>query len=88
MKKFKYTVERVTGYCACGYKEGDEFIVHGMNTPDKAFCGGAYIILFPMQVALSSGGRFNFEKDPLSKGELACPDNGNVIFRITMLDDN
>lgn len=85
MKKFKYTVEKVTGYCACGYKEGDEFFANGMNTPNVEFCGGAYAILFPMQVALASGGRFNFENPPESKGNLACPDNGYVTFRITLI---
>jgi uncharacterized repeat protein (TIGR04076 family) len=87
MKQFEYKVEKVSGHCSCGYKVGDIFHCEGMNTPNVPFCGGAYTILFPMQVALSSGGRFNFETNPKSKSNLACPDNGYVVFRITLLDE-
>lgn len=85
MKKFKITVEKVTGFCSCNYKEGDVFYVQGMNTPEKEFCGGAFLILYPIQVALHSGGRFSFENNPLCKTQLACPDNGNVIFSIELI---
>jgi hypothetical protein len=44
------------------------------------------MIIFPMQVALNGGARFNFEVNPKSKTKLACPDNGNVIFTITEMD--
>ena len=87
MKKFEYEVETVTGHCACGYKPGDKFCCEGMNTPNTAFCGGAYMALFPMQVALHNGARFNFEENPKSKTKLACPDNGYVVFKITLLDE-
>ena len=86
MKRFQIRVDKVQGYCSCGYKEGDIITCEGMNTPDIPFCGGAYTILFPMQVALHSGARFNFENNPNSKTKLACPDNGNVVFSITLLD--
>jgi len=86
MRKFEVEVEKVSGYCSCGYKEGDIFHCSGMNTPEQAFCGGAYIVLFPMQVALHSGAEFRFESNPKSKRKLACPDNGNVIFKITLLE--
>lgn len=85
MKKFQYLVEKVSGYCSCGYKEGDLFYSDGMNTPSQKFCGGAYMALFPIQVALNSGAKFYFETNPNSKGALSCPDNGNVIFRITLI---
>lgn len=87
MKKFEIEVEKVNGYCSCGYKQGDKFTVEGLNTPDCKFCGGAYMIIFPMQTALFSGARFNFEQNPCSKTKLACPDNGYVVFRITLLSD-
>lgn len=87
MKRFEYRVEKVSGYCSCGYKVGDVIRCKGMNTPDVPFCGGAYMALFPIQVALHNGGRFNFEDNPKSKGELACPDNGYVVFRITLIDE-
>ena len=85
-KTFEIEVEKVNGYCSCSYKEGDKFVVDGMNTPDQPFCGGAYMILFPMIVALHSGGRFNFEENPCSKTKLACPDNGIVVFKVTKLE--
>jgi len=87
MKEFEYRVEKVSGHCSCGYKAGDVFRCKGMNTPDTAFCGGAFMILFPMQVALCTGARFNSEQNPKSKGGLACLDNGYVVFRITLLEE-
>ncbi|MDR2869602.1 MAG: TIGR04076 family protein [Deferribacteraceae bacterium] len=86
-KKFVIEVEKVNGYCACGYKVGDSFSCSGLNTPNQAFCGGAYAIIFPMQTALCSGSEFHFEKNPHSKTGLACPDNGYVIFNIYLLDE-
>jgi len=87
MKQFEYHVESVLGHCSCGYKVGDIIKCKGMNTPDAHFCGGAYMALFPIQVALFNGARFNFEDNPKSKGKLACPDNGCVIFRVIMIDE-
>jgi uncharacterized repeat protein (TIGR04076 family) len=84
-KNFEIEVEKVNGYCACGYKVGDVIACEGLNTPDQPFCGGAYAILFPMQTALHSGAAFNFEENPHSKTKLSCPDNGYVIFKITLL---
>ncbi|MDR1747662.1 MAG: TIGR04076 family protein [Spirochaetaceae bacterium] len=86
MKKFEIAVEKVTGFCSCGYKPGDTFRADDLNTPDAPMCGGAYTILFPMQTALHSGARFNFEENPQSKTGLACPDNGYVTFRITLME--
>ena len=88
MKRFEYRVEKVSGYCSCGYKVGDVFQCDGINTPDVSFCGGAYMAIFPIQVSLHNGGRFNFEVNPKSKMNLSCPDNGYVTFSITLLDDN
>lgn len=87
MRQFEYTVEQVLGHCSCGYKVGDVFCCEGMNTPKTPFCGGTYMALFPMQVALYNGARFYFEDNPKSKRNLACPDNGNVVFKLTMLDN-
>jgi len=87
MKRFAIEVEKVNGYCSCGYREGDIFTCAGLNTPDKAFCGGAYAILFPMQTALHANAAFNFEENPHSKTKLACPDNGHIIFKITLLPE-
>lgn len=86
-RKFEVEVEKVNGDCCFGYKEGDKFQLDGIATPDNRFCGGAYVILFPMIVALSSGSRFDFEENPYSKTKLACPSNGDVLFKITALEE-
>ena len=88
MKQFEYKVESVSGYCSCGYKVGDTFRCEGMNTPNVPFCGGAYMALFPLQVALDNAGELHFENGTKSKGGLACPDNGYVVFRLTLLDND
>jgi len=85
IKTFEIEVEEINGYCSCGYKVGDKFYAEGLNTPDSKFCGGAYMVIFPMQTALHSGARFSFEVNPYSKTKLACPDNAYVIFKITLL---
>jgi len=85
MKQFEIEVEQVNGRCSYSYQQGDKIICNGYDTPD-GFCGGAYVTLFPIIVALSSGARFDFEKNPLSKTKMACPDNGNVIVRVTLLE--
>lgn len=87
MKRFEYTVESVSGYCSCGYKVGDVFNCEGMNTPNVPFCGGAYMALFPIQVALHNGATFDFEDNPKSKRNLACPDNGYVVFKVALLNE-
>lgn len=43
--------------------------------------------LFPIQVVLHNGAAFNFEDNPKSKRNLACPDNGYVVFKLTLPDD-
>ena len=85
MKNFEFEVEKINGFCTCNYKLGDKFHCSGLNTPDEKFCGGAYMSLFPILVALHNGAVFNFEKNPQSKTKLACPDNGNIVFKITLL---
>jgi len=87
MRRFKIEVEKLNGYCDLGYKEGDVFYSEGMNTPCNGFCGGAFMILYPMQVALFSGSKFGFEKNPKCKTGLACPDRGKVVFSIELLDE-
>ncbi len=85
MKNFEIEIEKVNGYCTYGYKVGDKVKLNGYSTPD-GFCGGAYTLLFPIIFALDTGARFNFEKNPLCKTKLACPDNGNIIFKVTLVE--
>ena len=85
-KRFEIEVEKVNGRCSYSYREGQKIAVNGFDTPG-GFCGGAYTALFPIIVALTSGARFDFEKDPLCKTHMACPDNGNVVFSVRLLED-
>lgn len=85
MNQFEVSIGKVNGHCSYSYKVGDKLIFNGFNTPN-AFCGGAYSTLFPIIVALNSGARFSFEKDPMCKTKMACLDNGgNVIFSVRLL---
>ena len=84
-QKFLVTVDQVRGKCTRNYKPGDTFIFNGYDTPDS-FCGGAYTVLFPILVALRSGGRFNYEKNPLCKTNMACPDGGMVVFSVSLIE--
>lgn len=84
MPKIEIKVQEVKGYCSRRYKAGENWIVEGFDTPN-AFCGGAYTTLFPIIVSFMSGGQFNFEKDPICKTNMACPDNGNVIFSVQIV---
>jgi uncharacterized repeat protein (TIGR04076 family) len=86
MHKFLVEVEEVRGHCTRGYKKGDRFTFNGFDTPD-AFCGGAYTILFPILVTFRSGGSFKYEKNPFCKTNMACPDGGNVLFRVSPLQE-
>lgn len=85
MPQFEIEVEKVNGRCSYSYKKGEKFIFNGFDTPD-GFCGGAYTMLFPIIVALGSGARFNFEADPICKTKMACPDNGNIVFKVKLLE--
>jgi uncharacterized repeat protein (TIGR04076 family) len=86
-KTFEIEVEKVNGYCSCGYKEGDIITCEELNTPNKPFCGGAYAVIFPMQTALFCGATFDFEENKYSKTKLTCPDNGYVVFKLTLNKD-
>lgn len=82
--QFLVEVEEVRGACTRGYQKGDSFIFDGFSTPDR-FCGGAYTVLFPILVTFRSGGSFPYEKDPFCKTRMACPDGGNVLFRVSVV---
>lgn len=79
-------VERVNGHCSHGYRVGDRIQLNGLDTP-AGFCGGAYTTLFPIVVALNCGARFGFERDPLCKTGMACPDNGYVVFKVRLVEE-
>ena len=80
-KEFLVTVEKVRGSCRCSFKEGDKFSFRGVKTIE-GFCGGAYLVIFPLMTALGFGARFNFNKNPAEMKGLACPSDAKVIFSI------
>ena len=84
-KDLEIEVQEVCGHCFFGYKKGDKFRVKGLKTPD-GFCGAAYSVLFPVLFALNFGASFSFEKDPVCKTGTACPDGGNLKFKVRRIE--
>ncbi len=82
--KFLVTVAEVRGECRPGYKEGDTFELTGLKTPEGGICGAAYHAMFPGLFALNFGARFPFETED-GVSYVACPDKGNVLFKIKKL---
>ncbi|MBD3245766.1 MAG: TIGR04076 family protein [Candidatus Omnitrophica bacterium] len=85
-KQLEIEVEEVRGHCFFGYKKGDTFRTTGLKTPVD-FCGAAYSVLFPVLFALNFGAEFPFEKNPVCKTGITCPDGGNIKFKITRVED-
>jgi len=84
-KKFLVEVYKRKGKCFYGYKEGDKFEFHGLKTPE-GFCGAAYHMMFAALFALNFGAEFPFMDNPNSLNTATCPDGGNVVFKITRLE--
>lgn len=77
-------VEYSDGTCSYGYKAGDQWQVKGLKTPD-GMCGAAYHLLFPVLFEMNFGASFAFEKDPVCKTGITCPDGGKVKFKVRRL---
>jgi len=74
----------VSGTCNEGlHKVGDEFVV-GNYTPE-GLCTSAFASIFPLILALQTGGKFFWEKDK-KVTRAACPDDDGVVFEIKPLD--
>ena len=84
-KTLEIEIEEVRGYCFYGYKKGDKFTVKGLRTPE-GFCGAAYSVLFPVLFALNFGAKFWFEEDSNCKTGIACPDGGNIKFKVRRIE--
>jgi len=73
----------VAGRCNEGlHKVGDEYVV-GAYTPE-GICTSAFASIFPLVLALQTGGRFFWEKDG-KVTRAACPDDEGVVFEIRPL---
>lgn len=80
---YRIEIFDIHGKCKRGYKKGDTFHFHGLDTPNK-FCGGAYTVLYPILLTLQSGGKFTFEKNPTQRTAISCPEGGTVLFNVTL----
>jgi len=85
-KKMVIEVVKAKGKCTFGYKVGDKWETTGLKCiPD--FCGAAFHTAFPALFALNFGAKFFFMPDPDSVDTVTCPDGGNIIFKVTRVED-
>ncbi|UCC95074.1 MAG: TIGR04076 family protein [Candidatus Omnitrophota bacterium] len=84
--KLKATVIKKEGYCYHNYELGDEFILDDFTHPPKHLCAGLIKSGFPCFYALTFGARFPFMKN-MKSITTTCPDNGKLVFKIEVLDD-
>ncbi|MBU2258531.1 MAG: TIGR04076 family protein, partial [Candidatus Omnitrophica bacterium] len=85
-KKMVIEVVKAKGKCTFGYKVGDKWETLGLKCiPD--FCGAAFHTAFPALFALNFGAKFCFMPDPNSIDTVTCPDGGNIVFKVTRVED-
>ncbi len=85
-KKMLIEVVKAKGKCAFNYKVGDKWQTEGLKCI-PGFCGAAFHCAFPALFALNFGAKFFFMENPNSIDTVTCPDAGNIVFRISRLED-
>jgi uncharacterized repeat protein (TIGR04076 family) len=85
-KKMIIEVVKAKGKCSYGYKVGDRWETQGLKTIPN-FCGAAFHCAFPALFALNFGAKFFFMQDPNSIDTVTCPDGGNIVFKVTRIDE-
>jgi uncharacterized repeat protein (TIGR04076 family) len=85
-KKMIVEVVKSNGKCNYGYSVGDRWETHGLKCIPE-FCGAAFHTAFPALFALNFGAKFFFMENPDSIDTVTCPDGGNVVFRITRIEE-
>lgn len=85
-KKMVIEVVKAKGKCAFGYKIGDKWETQGLKCI-PGFCGAAFHCAFPALFALNFGAKFFFMENPDSIDTVTCPDGGNIIFKVTRLEE-
>lgn len=86
-RKMVIEVVKAKGKCTYGYKVGDKWETTGLKCiPD--FCGAAFHTAFPALFALNFGAKFSFMKNLNSIDTVTCPDGGNIIFKVSRLDED
>lgn len=86
-KKMIIEVVGAKGKCTYGYKVGDKWETSGLKCI-PGFCGAAFHTAFPALFALNFGAKFFFMKDHNSVDTVTCPDGGNIIFKVTRVEEN
>ncbi len=85
-KKMIIEVVKSKGKCSFGYKVGDKWETRGLKCI-PGFCGAAFHAAFPALFALNFGAKFFFMKEHNSIDTVTCPDGGNIIFKLTRVED-
>lgn len=86
-KKMVIEVVKAKGKCVFGYKVGDKWETVGLKCI-PGFCGAAFHCAFPALFALNFGGKFFFMDNPNSIDTVTCPDSGNIIFKVTRIEED
>jgi uncharacterized repeat protein (TIGR04076 family) len=86
-KKMVIEVAQVKGKCAFGYKVGDKWETVGLKCI-PGFCGAAFHTAFPALFALNFGAKFHFMDNPNTIDTVTCPDGGNIIFKVTRVEED
>lgn len=86
-KKMAIEVVKAKGKCTFGYKVGDKWETQGLKCI-PGFCGAAFHTAFPALFALNFGAEFFFMKSPNSIDTVTCPDGGNIVFKVTRIEEN
>ncbi len=74
-------VEKVSGPCAAGHKQGDSWTTTGVEQP-LAICPVALTAIWQKVYAMLTGAHFPWAEDP-DEARFSCPDSGIVTFRIS-----
>ncbi len=85
-KNLQIEVIKAKGHCTYGYKVGDKWDVKGLKCID-GFCGAGWHVAFPALFALNFGAKFFFMDDPDTLNTVTCPDNGNIVFKVSRIKD-
>ena len=85
-KKMLIEVVAAKGRCSYGYKVGDKWETMGLKCI-PGFCGAAFHTAFPAFFALNFGAKFFFMENPDSIDTVTCPDGGNIVFKVSRVED-
>ncbi len=85
-KKMRIEVVKATGKCSYKYKLGDVWETEGLKCI-PGFCGAAFHTAFPAFFALNFGAKFFFMKDPDTIDTVTCPDGGNIVFKVSRIEN-